>query len=192
MCTAYFHEDDYCQLEVLPLTAKAYCLKEMGQIEAFVGKLQDEGAGFSDIYLRGDSPHSMEELSLRSQQLDEALSFLPSYDRVETGYSSYREELKSTYGRGAGPEQNVFWSVEKVGLVNALWLDLWISPEIKELWQRTLTALGQLAPVLLADWGWERCVDLTSPQEIQQYVTDKVNNTLRLLEERKKYLENSK
>ena len=77
-------------------------------------------------------------------------------------------------------------------MVNALWLDLWITPETKELWQRTLTVLGQLSPVLLADWGWERCVDLTSPQEIQQYVTDKVNNTLRLLEERKKYLENSK
>ncbi len=87
ICTAYFHEDDYCQWEILPLTAKVYCLKEMGQ--------------------------------------------------------------------------------------------------------RTLTTLGQLAPVLLADWGWEQCVELTSPQEIEQYATDKVNNTLRLLEE-KKYLENSK
>lgn len=173
MRTAYFHEDDYCQWEVLPLTAKAYCLKEMGQIEDFVEKLQNEDVGFSDIYLRDDSPHRMSELSLRSEQLDEALSFLPPYDRVETGYSTYREQLKSTRGRGEKAEQNVFWSVDGNGLVNALWLDLQITPEAKELWRRILTTLGQLTPVLLADWEWEQCVDLTSAKEIEQYLTEK-------------------
>ena len=184
MRTAYFHEDDYCQWEILPLTAKEYCLKEMGQIAKFTEKLQSEGAGFTDIYLRGDSPHSIDELSLRSEQLDEALSFLPAYDRVETGYSSYREELKSTRSRGEGAEQNVFWSVNEDGIINALWLDLWIAPETKEMWQCTLLALGQLAPVLLADWIWERCVDLTSPQDIEQYVAQKINRTVELVKEK--------
>ena len=80
MRTAYFHEDDYCQWEILPLTAKEYCLKEM--------------------------------------------------------------------------------------------------------WQCTLLALGQLAPVLLADWLWERCVDLTSPQDIEQYVAQKINRTVELVKEK--------
>lgn len=31
MRTAFFHEDDYCQWEILPLTTKAYCLKELWQ-----------------------------------------------------------------------------------------------------------------------------------------------------------------
>ena len=31
----YFHEDDYCQLEVLPLAARQFCLQEMGEIDAF-------------------------------------------------------------------------------------------------------------------------------------------------------------
>jgi len=31
-----------------------------------------------------------------------------------------------------------------------------------------------LAPLLLADWGWSRCVDLSQPAEIEQYVAEKV------------------
>ena len=191
MRTAFFHEDDYCQWEILPLTAKAYCLKEMGEIDEFA-EAHQAGTGFTDLYIRDDSPHSIEELSLHSKQLDEALSFLPAYDRVETGYSSYREELKSTHGRGEGAQQNVFWSVDETGRVNALWLELWITPEAKDLWRRILITLGQVAPVLLADWGWSQCVDLTSPREIEQYVADKVSSAIQFLKDMKKDQETGK
>lgn len=87
MRTAFFHEDDYCHLQILPLTDKAYCLKEMGKIKEFA---EEHSAGiiFTDIYLRCVSPNSIEELSLCSKNLNESLSFLPPYDLVETGYSS--------------------------------------------------------------------------------------------------------
>ena len=29
----WFHEDDYCQVEVLPAAAHGYCVAEMGRIE---------------------------------------------------------------------------------------------------------------------------------------------------------------
>ncbi len=35
MRTVYFHEDDYCQQEILPLSNKAVCLKEMDEINGF-------------------------------------------------------------------------------------------------------------------------------------------------------------
>ena len=40
--------------------------------------------------------------------------------------------------------------------------------------RQLLTALGHLAPLLLADWSWDRCVDLRQPAEIEQYVAEKV------------------
>ncbi len=168
---AFFHEDDYGQWEILPLTSWKFCLRQMGKIDEFAKEHQTD-YGFTDIFVRENSPHKMEELALRPEQLNEALQFLPPYARVETGYSSHRRELKATYGRGEGAEQNVFWSVDDAGLVNALWLDLCITPETKELWRNILTALGKLAPLLLADWSWSCCVDLTSADEISRYVED--------------------
>ena len=113
----------------------------MGEIEEFAEEHR-VGAGFTDMYIREESSYDTKELALKSEQLEEILFFLPSYDRVETGYSDYREELKFTFARGEGMEQNVFWS-EQYGLVNAIWLDLWITPETKEMWHSILTALGK-------------------------------------------------
>lgn len=104
---AFFHEDDYCQCEILPLIAKGFCMKQMGKIEDFAQEHQ-ANFGFTDIVVRDDSPHKIEELALHAEQLHEALCFLPPYDRVETGYSSCRKECKSTYCRGEGPEEMYF------------------------------------------------------------------------------------
>lgn len=169
MRTVFFHEDDYCQLEILPLTARGFCLKEIANIGDF-SKNHQADFGFTDVYLLEDSAHKLVELALRPEQLDTALSFLPSYDRVETGYASQRVECTETHAKGNGRGQTVFWSVDKDGLVDAIWLDLWITPETKERWRDILTALGQLAPVLLADWCLPCCVNLTSAEEIYRYI----------------------
>lgn len=89
---AFFHEDDYCQREILPLTAKNFCLKQMGEINNFSQEHQLESGLFTDIFIRENTPHGIEELGLRSEQLNAVLSFLPPYDLVETGYSSYSED----------------------------------------------------------------------------------------------------
>ena len=125
----YFHEDDYCQLEVLPLSAEQFCRREMGEIETLL------------------------QLNLRPEQLTAALDFLPAYDLVETGYSSYREECQSTQARGLNEELAVFWSVDEAGLVEAIWLAFWVEPQEANAARQLLTALGHLAPLLLADWG---------------------------------------
>ncbi len=173
--TAFFHEDDYCQWEILPLTSQEFCMRQMGEIDDFAKDHQTDG-GFTDIFVREDGPHKMEKLALTSEQLHKALCFLQPYDRVETGYSSYRKELKAAHGRGEGPEENVFWSVNDTGQVTALWLDLCIVPENQDLWRSILTALGKLAPLLLADWNWSRCVDLTKPKEIEEYIEEQLEN----------------
>ena len=169
----YFHEDDYCQLEVLPLSAEQFCRREMGEIEEFA-KEHREGPFYTDIHLREESPETLLKLNLRPEQLTAALDFLPAYDLVETGYSSYREECQSTQARGLNEELAVFWSVDEAGLVEAIWLAFWVEPQEANAARQLLTALGHLAPLLLADWGWSRCVDLSQPTEIEQYVAEKV------------------
>lgn len=169
MRTVYFHEDDYCQCEILPLMAKEHCLREMGEIEVFAEEHR-EGPFFNDVYLRGDSPHTLRELNLRSEQLEAVLDFLPAFDRVETGYSTYREECKDTYARGFNDNLAVFWDTDEGGVVKALWLVIWVKAENVDIVRRIYTALGSVAPLLLADWNWSACVDLTNQNEIEQYI----------------------
>lgn len=170
---AFFHEDDYCQREILPLTAKNFCLRQMSEIDDFSQEHQSGDGSFSDIFMRENSHHGIEELGLQSEQLNAALSFLSPYDLVETGYSSYREVSEATYGRGNGYEQNVFWSVNELGVVNAIWLDIEIAPITMDLWRKVLISLGKIAPVLLADWNCILCVDLTNPSDIEEYIKEK-------------------
>ena len=169
---AFYHEDDYCQKEILPLTATNYCINQMNEINDFSQEHQSECGGFSDIFIREETPHGIDELGLRTEQLNEALHFLPAYDLVETGYSSCREESKTTFCRGKGYEQNIFWSVNEFGIVNALWLDMEIAPITVDMWRRVLISLGKIAPVLLADWSWSLCVDLTNPSNIEEYIKE--------------------
>lgn len=169
---AFFHEDDYCQKEILPLTAKNYCLQQMGEINDFAQEHQSGDGSFTDIFIRENTSHGIEELGLRSEQLNAALSFLPPYDLVETGYSNYREESKATYGRGNGEEENIFWSVNESGVVNAIWLDMDIAPVSMDMWRKSLISLGKIAPVLLVDWICGLCVDLTDPSNIEEYIKE--------------------
>ena len=174
MRTVYFHEDDYCQYEILPLTDREYCLEEMTKIAAFEKEHRIQSGPYtfySDIYVRGSNPYNIKESLLRPEQLDDALEFLPAYDVVETGYSSHRSICPAARCRGSSSGIKVFWSVDKDGIVNSIWLDLRIEPEQKAIEEsiRTLSSLGQLAPLLLADWNSGECVNLSSPQEIEQY-----------------------
>lgn len=172
MRTAFFHEDDYCQIELLPKSSQAFCLKQMGKIATFSDE-HSSNIGFTDIYLRDETHHTLKELALSSKQLEKALDFLPSYDKVETGYSSYREECKSTCCVGERNELNVFWSQGDSGLVTTIWLDLWITPETKEKWYKILTSLGKLSPFILVDWSCNLLVDLTLDEKINEYLNDK-------------------
>lgn len=175
MRTVYFHEDDYCQCEVLPPAAKGYCLREMGEIDAFADGHR-EGQFYTDIYLREDSPHTLREMALRSEQLAAVLDFLPAFDRVETGYSSYREECTSTCARGLSDDLAVFWDTDDEGFVKALWTVIWVKDESIDTARRVYTALGSLAPLLLADWNASACVDLTDNAAIEQYLKEVMFN----------------
>lgn len=170
---AFFHEDDYCQKEILPLTAKNYCLQQMDEINDFAQEHQSGDGSFTDIFIRENTSHGIEELGLRSEQLNAALSFLPPYDLVETGYSNYREESKATCGRGNGKEENIFWSVNESGVVDAIRLDIEVAPITMDMWRKVLISLGKIAPVLLADWNCSLCADLTNSSDIEEYIKEK-------------------
>ena len=172
MRSIFFHEDDYLQLEVLPLAAKFFCLAQMGEIEAFAEE-HWTGAGYSDVFQREKVPCATKDLGLQGEQLADTLAFLPAFDRVETGYGTYREECGETHARGLGQDLAVFWEEDGDRYVQAIWLELCIDPKQTELACRVLQALGTVASLMLADWNWGICVNLANSREIESYIEAK-------------------
>lgn len=168
--TIFFHEDDYGQIELLPASAWAYCQQEMGAVEVFAEAHAVPG-GYSDIYLRQSGP-SLLALALPFARLAEVVTpRWPAFDRVETGYGSYREEASHTRAFGVNEDLALFCSVTEQETVEALWLALDIRDEQQlAAVQQVLLAIADLAPLLLADWNELTCVPLGEEEAIRQYL----------------------
>ncbi|HJT16523.1 MAG TPA: hypothetical protein VJ853_04015, partial [Thermoanaerobaculia bacterium] len=65
----FFDEDDYCQQEFVPLAARDYCIAQMKEIDAFSDAHRD-GSDSSEMYIRRDPPHTLQQLSLHASEID--------------------------------------------------------------------------------------------------------------------------
>lgn len=100
MASVYFHEDEYCRVEVLPVGNLAHLLAEMGRIDEFAAAHSEPG-GFTDMYVRGDAPQPLSSLGITLADLQAALDpLLTPFAEVYTGYSTYRERCVSTVAWG--------------------------------------------------------------------------------------------
>jgi len=171
MGSAYFHEDDYCQVEVLPFAARKGCLAEMGRIDGFAEAHRD-GAGFTDIYVRAEPPLPLASLGITLPEVESALGPLaPRFVQVLTGYSSYREPCPSVAGWGFNDSQAVFASVGGGGVVGPVWLSVHgVSTEHAGAWCHLLRSLPRAAELLVADWSARQLVPLADESRVAAYL----------------------
>ena len=171
MRTAFFHEDDYCQVEVLPTSSADYCRSEMGRIDEFA-EAHRAGMGFTDIYMRGESPVPLSALGITVTEMRAAVEpLLPPFDQVLTGYGSHQEPCQSTVGWGDGHSEAVFASVGEGGVVRAVWLSVHgIPPEQVGHWCRALRALPRAAELVIADWSSSEVVPLADESMLAAYL----------------------
>jgi hypothetical protein len=169
--TALFHEDDYCQVEVLPAAAADYCRSEMGHIDQFAEAHQD-GAGFTDMYVRGEPPCPLAALGITLAEMRAAVEpLLPPFDQVFTGYSSHREPCHSAVGWGEADARAVFASVGEGGVVWAVRLSIHgIAPERVGHWCRAPRALPGAAELVIADWNSSEVVPLAHESPLAAYL----------------------
>ena len=144
MREAYYHEDDFCQVELLPIDNLQHCLAQMGEQQAFAAAHQS-GVGWTDMYMRQEPPSRLVTLGMTGEQLRLAVKeMLPPYDAVFTGYSSYRVECRNVLAFGGGHTETLFAGLDGDGIV----ADLWCSDAMPQ-----LLSLPLLEQLLLADWN---------------------------------------
>src|SRR5580765_5006845 len=119
----YFHEDDYCQQELLPREALAFTETEIKKSDEFASAhLAPGGTGWTDLYIRQDPPMTFRALKMTREDFDGAISsHLPSFDHVYTGYSSYRERWKNAAAWGTSQQNAIFVDWDDEGIINNVW-----------------------------------------------------------------------
>src|SRR5438552_9374156 len=143
----YFHEDDYCQQELLPREALSFAEAQVKQIPEFANAHRaPDGAAWTDIHVRQKPPVTFRTLAMKQEDLDSVISpHMPLFDLVYTGYSSYRERCKKTAAWGTSQHNALFadWDDERV--ITNVWAQFFDSDEKSLLAaSKAVVALGTL------------------------------------------------
>ena len=178
---AYFHEDDYCQQEILPLAALPFCQQQSGEIEVFSAKHQAD-VGWTDVFVRKDSPAELKSLAIPVADLRRILGqHLVEFTTIYTGYSSHREYCKNTLGFGlesAGCFLFVDWDSD--GIVLHIWTDLFDNtPEHLTPAVDAMQALGVKYPLLYVDWAWDFSLPIDGSEALAQKLREKLDEIAR-------------
>lgn len=179
--TAYFHEDDYCQIELVRDGNLAWCLDQTRRIGEF-SDAHRAGDVWTKMYMRQANPVELITLGLTVETLTEQLSpHLPPFDEVQTGYSSHVEEAAGTLAFGS-PDVTAF-ADHRDGVVSAIWFAL-VPGDEKEI-EMAAAALNALAPwrLLLVDWGWREVIPLTDALALSGYLRLRMERFAQLREQ---------
>ncbi|MEN9493671.1 MAG: hypothetical protein RJA63_4120 [Pseudomonadota bacterium] len=173
--TIYFHEDDFCQIQLLPARNWGHCAQQLGELSEFAEAHRAPGGGWTEVYMRQDEPESIASLALTVDRLGTLLaSSLEPFDRVDTGYGSRRDPCEHTRAWGFDEDCAVFLEFAHDGTVQHIWLGLGRpGAEAQRSLLKALGDLGNLHPMLLVDWGWGRLFRADDGASLASYLAER-------------------
>jgi hypothetical protein len=168
--TLFYHEDDFCQIELSPIENLSLFQAESDEINDLASK--DAGStGFTEIYVRNDKDRlKLSERKIDPAELEEILQelSLEKADTVTTGYGqTFREISKNTIGFGKNYSA-IYFDFDN-GIVQHIWLTGLFTID-KEALINTLHKVGQKWNLLLMDWNKTRPIDLLNTADINGYL----------------------
>jgi hypothetical protein len=153
----YFHEDDYCQQELLPREALVFAETQIEKIGKFASAHSPpDGLGWTDIYVRQKPPATFRALAMTKEDFDAVISpYLQSFDLVYTGYSGYRERCRKAAAWGTSPHNAILADWDDDGIIGNVWTQFFESDD-KSLVEasKAVAALGTLHSLIYVDWAW--------------------------------------
>jgi hypothetical protein len=161
--SVFFHEDDYCQRELLPL---ASLLSNLNKAENAIYVAQENytSYGFSGLYNNDATVISLEVLNIS----------LADFEKVYTGYSTERT-LKDDVG-AFGFENYIIYYKFNNGIVVKSWLDFSALLDESKIHPQMLISslndLGLTYNLILADWIENLTVNLKNTQIISDYFNE--------------------
>jgi hypothetical protein len=171
-----FHEDDYCQSQLLPHADLEFCAGELEAIAAFADAHR-EGDFFTEIYMRKPPPHGLAELRISSSALSEMVgNKLPLRRLVTTGYSSHIERAPRTIGFGARSACCMFAEFDEAGTLRNAWLQL--RPDnllYFDAMRAALSDLGDAYDLIIVDWASADLFSATNHDDLSRYLAKRLS-----------------
>lgn len=185
----YFHEDDYCQQQLLPREATAHATSEIEKIDSFAeAHHAPGGVGWTDIYLRQEAPAQLRTFKIKREDFASLISpVLPAFDVVLTGYSSHREVCKKTAAWGISQQCSLFADWDDDGTIANVWSEFFDPAEesIRSA-AKAVAALGRLHPLVFVDWAWSYTCDASEEERFAAMLRTKLETIAARAKEIKK------
>lgn len=167
--TIFYHEDDFCQVEIVPNENLNRLIKEAENIVNHSDENLDR-VGFTDIHVREESTIQLLDRKIQVSELKEILSelSLEFHEIVSTGIRV--NEMLSENTQAYGENYNgIFFNYDDDNLV----INIWIlgelddaSPKFKDI----MNEIGKKWSLLLMDWNSLEIIDLREPNQIENYL----------------------
>ncbi len=172
----YFHEDDYCQQQLLPSSKSDVISQELNKVAEFSKAHQaPEGLGWTDVYVREALDSEFGDLGMNLDTFDRCVShFLQKFDNVFTGYSSYREVCRMTGAWGLSDSCCIFADWNDAKVVQHVWTSFFdAKDECIQICANTVKALSSQSPLIYVDWAWDYACDASNEKDFIRLLADK-------------------
>lgn len=166
----YFHEDDYCQVQLLPKEDQDHLSAEEAKVRE-VAEKNFTGYGFSNIHVPTKEPISLSSRRINTAEIDNML-LAQRFKRITTVFSgsmSDRAVAQETLAFKCG--SYVLYYDQDNGTVRSIWLDLFgkASSANRADLINALHLIGTRWNLVLMHWSWSSLVDLSAKHSIEEY-----------------------
>ena len=154
MNEVYFHEDDYCLAELVPIENEQFVKKEVGEVFNFSEEHKAANGSYTDIYVGKTPPKKLEEYKIDYIEIDKILSNIAiRYEKVTTGYSTHTEECKNTIGYSYN-EIKIFISYND-RYITHIWFDFYLDTiSTAEDLYKILKVISSNYDLIFVHWAW--------------------------------------
>ena len=169
-----FWEDDYCQIEIVPVENKSFILKQAKGIDDLAQKSSTD-YGFTATFERGTMPIPTLSKEIRIDYLEQALMTFQFQKAKHIRYDD-NEILNCDTGKTKAfgfSNFTIFFDTEEEFVKN-IWIHIGLIVSVTQfdLIEGALYTLSEECEFVLIDWNGLELFDLSDKTQIQKYLMD--------------------
>jgi hypothetical protein len=172
--STFMMEDDYCQVEIIPVSNYHLVLKQAEDIEDFARERFD-GNGFTALYQRENISNTTSQLNIKIEEFENLLNE-HRFNRIKKIFYVGGDWIDYEKGvtRAYGSTLFSFWVEVRNQIVQEMWITSTEENSDERIGQIALTlqSLNKRYNLIVADWNACKIIRLDSAEEINRYLRE--------------------